>query len=108
MNNFINIEDLPTAILGYFKKFLLPHVREDLKFWYMLGANTKIPGIIAEYMPVLKDAKIVDDAGNIDLDKLHKLAEDTFAVVPKAYIGKFDFNIGDLPQFINFLKNGNQ
>lgn len=108
MNNIINVEVLPSAILGYFQKFLLPHVDENLRFWYMLGAKAKIPAMIQDNIPMLKEMKIADDAGNIDLDKLQKLAEETFAVIPKAYLGKFDFNVGDLPQFINFLRNGNQ
>lgn len=108
MSNTINIEHLPAAVLGYFQKYMLPHIAENMRFWYLLGAQAVIPAKIAEFTPMINDSGMVDEAGNIDLDKLQKLAEETFKQIPKAYVGKFDFNAGDLPQFIMFLKNGNQ
>jgi hypothetical protein len=50
----------------------------------------------------------MDESGNIDIDMVHKLLEETFNDVQKAQIGNFDLNVADLPQFINFIKNGNK
>lgn len=108
MNSTINIKQVPVALTEYFKKYMLPHVAENMRFWYLLGAKAVIPKKIAEFAPKLAEFGAMDESGNIDIDMVHKLLEETFNDVQKAQIGNFDLNVADLPQFINFIKNGNQ
>lgn len=102
----MNVQQLPQAVVGYFVKYLLPHVPEDKRFWLNIGVRLKISGKLDEFIPILKEAKVIDESGNVDIDKLKTIAEEAFKDTPRAFLGDFDFSASDLPQFINYLKTG--
>lgn len=102
----MNVSQLAQSVIGYFVKYVLPHVPEEKRFWINIGSRLQIDGKIAEVIPMLKDAKVIDENGIVDIDKLQKVAEESFKDTPRAFIGQFDFSASDLPQFINYLKTG--
>lgn len=102
----MNVSQFPAALMGYFTKYVLSQVPEDKRFWFNIGARLQIEGLLPQILPMLKDAKIIDESGTIDIEKLKTFAEESFKDTPRAVIGKFDFCASDLPQFINYLKTG--
>jgi hypothetical protein len=102
----MNVSQFVQSVVGYFVKYVLPHVPEEKRFWLNIGARLQIEGKMAEIIPMLKDAKVIDENGNVDVDKLQKFAEEAFKDTPRAFVGKFEFASSDLPQFINYLKTG--
>lgn len=105
----MNINDLEIALYQYIAQHVVSQVRDSwMRFLYLVGIKAVLPGCIAEFMPMARKCCFVDDSGNIDLDKLQTILQDTFKEIPNIQYGDFGFTAADVPHFINFLKNGNK
>lgn len=103
--NFSQIEE---ALYQYIAQIVIAPMPDNAKkFLFLVGVKVMLPQYIAEYTPVIQKC-FVDDAGNIDLDKLQKILQDTFKEIPNVRMGEFGFSVSDVPQFIDFLKKTSQ
>jgi hypothetical protein len=102
----MNVSEIEVALTEYIKQYVISQIPDSFaRFGYLLSVRIALPPLIQKYVPMLEKSGIITN-GVVDLDKLKSIMESTFKDVPKFQIADFGFSAADLPQFINFLKNG--
>lgn len=100
----MKLENISLATLAYFEANIMPQIPTSLgKAMAYGGLLLKMPELeqgIKKYSPVL-----LNEAGDVDLQKLHNIGLTVFDKVPKIEIADFEFDKNDFENFINFLAN---
>jgi hypothetical protein len=100
----MKLENISLATLAYFEANIMPQIPTSLgKAMAYGGLLLKMPELeqsMKKYSPVL-----LNEAGDIDLPKLHNIGMTVFDKVPKIEIADFEFDKNDFENFINFLAN---
>ena len=102
----MNVSQIEIALTEYIKQYVLAQIPDNfVRFGATMLVKAVLPAYIQQYIPILEKSGIIS-SGTVDLDRLQALMESTFKEVPNFRIADFGFSAADLPQFINFLKNG--
>lgn len=98
----MKIENMSLAILSYFETALMPQIPTSL------GKALSYGGLLLK-MPELENtmkkysSMIVDETGNLDLNKMHTIGSQVFDKIPKIEIADWDFDRNDFEAFISYL-----
>lgn len=102
----MNVTEINIALTEYIKQYVIAQIPDNFaRFGATFYINAVLPSYIQQYIPVMEKAGVIE-SGTVNIDKLQTLLENTFKDVPNFKIADFGFSTADLPQFINFLRNG--
>ena len=104
----MNVSQIEIALIEYIKQYVIAMIPDNfVRFGALLVVKGTLPAMIQQYIPVMRKAGVIEN-DTVNIDKLQALMESTFKDVPEFMVADFKFTAADLPQFINFLKNGAQ
>jgi hypothetical protein len=98
----MKVENISVPVLAYFESCLMPQIETSL------GKAVTYAGLLLT-MPQLEQKiqkiapMIVNENGDIDLQKLQSVGTAVFEKVPKVEIADFDFDRNDFEKFISYL-----
>jgi hypothetical protein len=104
----MNISETPAAILAFFEKSIMPQIPSTgnrwLTYFGLMGYMPIVQQTIEKHKPMLTSCGVIDENGNVNLEKLEQFGNATFEKVPEALIGDFGVTKTEFTEFINFIK----